>query len=168
MFHASSVRNVLRVNAETKPATKDLFVDHTTPVTPQYLAGSLERIIAQVDMEESGGSGTGTGRQDHPRPPADSSTGGYSGARGGGSGAGSGGGGAGATTTGSSGGWTDMFQGMTVEVRRRACRAGVVVLGGQAGSRLPSAPHGVCANGYNVRTRLCLGFPLRRRVGEGG
>eukprot|EP00752_Nemacystus_decipiens_P006072 g5480.t1 len=70
--------------------------------------GSLERIIAQVDMEESGGSG----RQEHTRPPADSSAG----TRGGGSsGSGAGGGPAGAAT-GSGGGWTDMFQGMTVEL----------------------------------------------------
>eukprot|EP00903_Cladosiphon_okamuranus_P014466 g13421.t1 len=66
--------------------------------------GSLERIIAQVDMEESGGSNSG--RQEQARAAGDSSTGGYSSARGGGAG----------TVTGSAAGWTDMFQGMTVEL----------------------------------------------------
>ena len=73
-------------------------------------------------MEESGGSGSG--RQEHARAPTDGTTGGYSGARGGGSGAG-GGGGAGAGG-GSGAGWTDMFQGMTVEVRAKTRRPGVV------------------------------------------
>ena len=77
-------------------------------------------------MEESGGSGSG--RQDHARTPADGSSGGYSCARGGGSGGSGSGSGAGAGAgagagTGSGAGWTDMFQGMTVEVRARARRA---------------------------------------------
>lgn len=79
-------------------------------------AGSLERIIAQVDMEENGDSGAGVSRPEHARPPVD---GGYPNSRGGSAGSGSGGGGGGGGGGGSSagGGWTDMFQGMTVEVR---------------------------------------------------
>lgn len=74
-------------------------------------AGSLERVIAQVNMEE---------RQEHPRPaPVDPAGGGYPGGGNGGGGAGGGGGGGGGGAGGSGGadsGWTDMFQGMTVEV----------------------------------------------------
>eukprot|EP00904_Undaria_pinnatifida_P004685 jgi/Undpi1/14217/HiC_scaffold_9.g03866.m1 len=76
---------------------------------------SLERVIAQVNMEEG---------QEHPRPaPVDPSGGGgysgsgYSGSGHGGSGGGGGGSGGGGGGGGAEGsGWTDMFHGMTVEL----------------------------------------------------
>lgn len=75
--------------------------------------GSLERVIEQVDMEEIGGTGnggsTGAGRQDHARVGAGA---GNNGGRAGGGGAGGASGGG----NGAASGWTDMFQGMTVEV----------------------------------------------------
>lgn len=112
---------VLTPKPNPQPNTTPHYTRYTS-LGRKTLAGSLERIIAQVDMEESGGSGA---RQEHARLPPGSSTGGYAGSTGGGTGAGGGGGGAGATT-GSGGGWTDMFQGMTVEVRTRAGCADVI------------------------------------------
>lgn len=59
-------------------------------------------------MEESGGNS----RQEHARPQGEfSGSAVYPGARGD-----NGGGGSGAAASGSGDGWTDMFQGMTVEV----------------------------------------------------
>lgn len=60
--------------------------------------GSLERVIAQVDMEEIGGV-----RQEHSRMR-------------GGIGSGGGGDSGGDGESGGGGGWTDMFQGITLEV----------------------------------------------------
>lgn len=77
-------------------------------------------MIEQVDMEEIGGAGnggsTGAGRQDHAR------VGAGAGNNGGRAGGGGGGGGASGGGNGAASGWTDMFQGMTVEVSREVTR----------------------------------------------
>ena len=76
-------------------------------------------MIEQVDMEEIGGSGGGGARQEHARAgtaATSESCGDGSDCTGGGGGVG-GGGGAGGGGNAPAAGWTDMFQGMSVEVR---------------------------------------------------
>lgn len=74
-------------------------------------------------MEEIGGAGNGgsagAGRQDHARVGAGA---GNSGGRAGGGGGGGGAGGASGGGNGAASGWTDMFQGMTVEVSPEGTR----------------------------------------------
>ncbi|CAN0569267.1 unnamed protein product, partial [Ectocarpus sp. 12 AP-2014] len=95
------------------PSASSSSQNGTQPEAGLGPLGSLERVIAQVDMEESGDSGAGVSRPEHTRPPVD---GGYPNSRGGSAGSGAGGGGGGGGSS-AGGGWTDMFQGMTVEVR---------------------------------------------------
>lgn len=80
----------------------------TAPFPKMILSGSLERVIAQVDMEEGVPN---NGRPDLRVTVPDPNDGygqGHRAGTGGGARDGNGAGGA---------GWTDMFQGMTVEVR---------------------------------------------------